>query len=136
MELNESLTLIKSLNCKYHLTYLKKLNELNSSIEVVKDEIINSSIKLIDCIKEQQENLFYQLNQIQVETTAKLNQYLEKQFNIENKIENSKISQIHNEIDDLKLEFEQMTNELENLNFDYEFKESDEISLNIGILQV
>lgn len=136
MELNESLTLIKSLNFKYHLIYLKKLNELNSSIEVIKDEIINSSIKLIDCIKEQQENLFYQLNQIQIETTSKLNQYLEKQFNIEKKIENSKISQIHNEIDDLKLEFEQMTNELENLNFDYEFKKSDEISSNIGILQV
>jgi predicted transcriptional regulator len=136
MELNESLTLIKSLNFKYHLIYLKKLNELNSSIEVIKDEIINSSVKLIDCIKEQQENLFYQLNQIQIETTSKLNQYLEKQFNIEKKIENSKISQIHNEIYDLKLEFEQMTNELENLNFDYEFKKSDEISSNIGILQV
>ena len=67
MELNESLTLIKSLNFKYHLIYLKKLNELNSSIEVIKDEIINSSVKLIDCIKEQQENLFYQLNQIQIE---------------------------------------------------------------------
>ena len=136
MELNESLTLIKSLNFKYHLIYLKKLNELNSSIEVIKDEIINSSVKLIDCIKEQQENLFYQLNQIQIETTSKLNQYLEKQFNIEKKIENSKISQIHNEIYDLKLEFEQMTNELENLNFDYEFKKSDEISSNIGNLQV
>ena len=130
----------KSQNVKFHLTYMKKLNNTRLKTQALRDQITSLSDELINKINQQTNLLLDKVDRIEKEYESILSQFLNKQREIEFIIEKNKfysnecISNLNEAKSDLNLS--QM--HLEELKFVFEFEPNSQRPVNnlIGLIKV
>lgn len=138
--LERSINEFKSQNVKFHLTYMKKLNNTRLKTQALRDQITSLSDELINKINQQTNLLLDKVDRIEKEYESILSQFLNKQREIEFIIEKNKfysnecISNLNEAKSDLNLS--QM--HLEELKFVFEFEPNSQRPVNnlIGLIKV
>jgi hypothetical protein len=138
--LERSINEFKSQNVKFHLTYMKKLNNTRLKTQALRDQITSLSDELINKINQQTNLLLDKVDRIEKDYESILSQFLNKQREIEFIIEKNKfysnecISNLNEAKSDLNLS--QM--HLEELKFVFEFEPNSQRPVNnlIGLIKV